>query len=284
MATRSAAASDDAVKRAKTALGAAGASADVRPLVLDLSSIASIEAGAAAFMAAEPKLDCLMCNAGVMAQPLATTKDGFEMQFGVNHVGHQHLTTLLLPALAAAGTAEEPARVVCLSSRGNWFFELPEGICFDALPPVLSKYSRWTRYGETKLCNILMAEEVSRRCAAAGQHVIGVSLHPGVILGTKLARHFDLTSTVVMLRSLMARGRTICALTQANKPIPAGASTQLVCALQPGITGGYYADCAPDKVYISKRAGDAALAAKLWEYTATAITDAKSAGARAGKA
>ena len=284
MATRSASASDDAVKRVKAALGAAGADADVRPLVLDLSSIASIEAGAAAFIKAEPKLDCLMCNAGVMAQPLATTKDGFEMQFGVNHVGHQHLTTLLLPALAVAGTAEEPARVVCLSSRGNWFFELPEGIAFDALPPVLSKYSRWTRYGETKLCNILMAEEVSRRAAAAGQHVIGVSLHPGVILGTKLARHFDLTSTVVMLRSLMARGRTICALTQANKPIPAGASTQLVCALQPGITGGYYADCAPDAVYISKRAGDAALAAKLWEYTATAIADAKSAAARAGTA
>ena len=129
-----------------------------------------------------------------------------------------------------------------------------------------------------------MAEEVSRRCAAAGQHVIGVSLHPGVILGTKLARHFDLTSTVVMFRSLMARGRTVSALTQANKPIPAGASTQLVCALQPGITGGYYADCVPDTRYISKRAGDAALAKKLWEYTETAVTEAKSAAARAGKA
>ena len=284
MATRSAAASDDAVQRLKAALGAAGASADVRPLVLDLGSLASVEAGAAAFLAAEPKLDCLMNNAGVMAQPLSTTKDGFEMQFGVNHVGHQHLTTLLLPALAAAGSAAEPSRVVCLSSRGNWFFELPEGIAFDALTPELRTYSRWTRYGETKLANILMAEEVSRRCAAAGQHVIGVSLHPGVILGTKLARHFDVTGTFVMLRSLMARCRTLCALTQPNKPIPAGASTQLVCALQPGITGGYYADCAPDTRYVSKRAGDAALAAKLWDYTAKAVAEAKSAAARAAKA
>ena len=147
VATRSAAASDDAVKRVKAALGAAGAGADVRPLALDLSSIASVEVGAAAFLAAEPKLHCLMNNAGVMAQPLTTTKDGFEMQFGVNHVGHQLLTSLLMPGLAAAGSAEEPARVVCLSSRGNWFFELPEGIAFDSLPPVLSKYSRWTRYG-----------------------------------------------------------------------------------------------------------------------------------------
>ena len=87
-----------------------------------------------------------------------------------------------------------------------------------------------------------------------------------------------------MLRTLMARGRTIAALTQPNKPIPAGASTQLLCAQQPGIAGGYYADCVPDTRFVSKRAGDAALAAKLWEYTAAAIADAKSAAARASKA
>jgi NAD(P)-dependent dehydrogenase (short-subunit alcohol dehydrogenase family) len=268
LAARSQAAADGAVARLRTSLGPAGADADAHALALDLSSLASVAAGAADFMRDSRTLDVLICNAGVMAPPLSVTADGFETQHGVNHVGHQHLTQLLLPTLAASGTAAEPARVVSVSSMGNWVFALPEGIRFEALPPDAATYSPWTRYSETKLANILMARELTRRAAAAGQHVIGVALHPGVIMGTTLARHFDFGSTCRMLRDALRRGTTTYALTQQSKSTAQGAATQVLCALDPGVTpGGYYADCAPQSRALHPMAGDAKLQARLWEHT-----------------
>jgi NAD(P)-dependent dehydrogenase (short-subunit alcohol dehydrogenase family) len=265
LAARSAAAAEGAVARLRASLGP---TADVHPLTLDLSSLASVEAGAAAFRAASPALHCLVNNAGVMAPPLTLTADGLETQHGVNHVAHQHLTQLLLPLLAASGSAAAPARVVNVSSMGNWVFALPEGIAFDLLPPDAKTYSPWTRYSETKLANILMARELTRRAAAAGQHVFGVALHPGVIMSTTLTRHFDLRSTLSMLRASVPRGTTTYLLTATSKSVAAGAATQVMCALDPGVTpSGYYADCAPAAEALHPRAGDAALQARLWEHT-----------------
>jgi retinol dehydrogenase-12 len=267
LAARSQAAADGAVARLRTSLGP-DVNADVHGLELDLSSLASVKAGAAAFRAASPTLHCLVNNAGVMAPPLTLTADGLETQHGVNHVGHQHLTQLLLPTLAASGTAAQPARVVNVSSMGNWLFALPEGVRFEALPPDAATYNPWTRYSETKLANILMSRELTRRAAAAGQHVFGVALHPGVIMSTTLTRYFDFASTCRMMRDTLRRGTTTYALTQQSKTVAQGAATQVMCVLDPGVTpNGYYADCAPQSHALHPLAGDAPLQARLWEHT-----------------
>ena len=210
-----------------------------------------------------------------MAAPLSVTHDGLEQQFGVNHVGHQHLTTLLMPALAAAGTAAEPARVVNLSSMGQWLFALPQGIAFDKLAPEPQTYNPWTRYSETKLANILHAHEVARRAKAAGQHLVGVAVHPGAILGTKLARHMGAYITYVMFRELLRRGRTTYALTRGNKTIAVGAATQVLAALDPAIRSGYYADCKEETYAVHPLAFNEALAAQLWEHTEKLIAGVK---------
>ena len=210
-----------------------------------------------------------------MAAPLSTTQDGLEQQFGVNHVGHQHFTTLIMPALAAAGTADEPARVVNLSSMGQWLFALPEGIAFDRLAPDAKSYNPWTRYSETKLANILHSHELTRRAKAAGHHVVGIAVHPGTILGTKLSRHMGGYIVFVMFRELLRRGRTIYALTQTNKPTPVGAATQVLAALDPAIRSGYYADCKVETYAVHPLAFDAALAAKLWDYTEQLVAGLK---------
>ena len=210
-----------------------------------------------------------------MAAPLRVTHDGLEQQFGVNHVGHQHFTTLVMPALAAAGTEADPARVVNLSSMGNWLFALPEGIAFDRLAPDAKLYNPWTRYSETKLANILHSHELARRARAAGQHVVGIAVHPGAILGTKLSRHMGGSIVWLMFRELWRRGRATYAVTQTNKPIPVGAATQVLAALDPAIRSGYYADCKVETYAVHPLAFNEALAAKLWDYTEQLVASLK---------
>jgi NAD(P)-dependent dehydrogenase (short-subunit alcohol dehydrogenase family) len=279
MAARTQAAAEDAVARVRAALGAETA-AELHPLSCDLSSLAAVDAAAAAFLAASRTLDVLICNAGVMACPLTVTVDGLETQHCVNHVAHQRLVTLLTPALAAAGTASRPARVVAVSSMGNWLFALPCGVDFERLPPDAKTYNPWTRYAQTKLANILMARHVTTRAAAAKQAVFGVALHPGVIMGTTLARHFGVRSIWVMLVEMYRRGTIIYGLTQQNKSVAQGAATQVLCALDPAVKpSGYYVDCAEEPSAreggaIHPRANDAALAKLLWEHTEGVVAEA----------
>lgn len=192
VAARSQAQAEKAVDEIRTALGAQGPGADLSALELDLSSIESIKKGAAAFMQRVPKLNVLINNAGelptntrgaaslgprtrrlfctatlqlappistpcpsssgVMASPFSTTKDGLEQQFGVNHVGHHLLTSLLMPALIAAGTPFVPSRVVNLSSLGHYLTTDAENpIDFDNLEARAETYKEWTRYGALAL-------------------------------------------------------------------------------------------------------------------------------------
>ncbi len=152
--------------------------ADAVFVPLDLQDLASIRA-AADVVLQEPRLDGLINNAGIMITPYALTKDGFESQFGVNHLGHFALTGHLLPLLDRT----EGARIVNTSSNGHKMGDID----FDDLKAE-KKYNATLRYGMTKLANLLFSLELNRRLVAAGSGTIAVTVHPGAA-ETDLARH-----------------------------------------------------------------------------------------------
>jgi NAD(P)-dependent dehydrogenase (short-subunit alcohol dehydrogenase family) len=145
-------------------------SAQLRVMALDLADLESIRAFALAFLAQYSRLDVLINNAGVMALPNRRTAQGFEMQFGTNHLGHFALTGQLLPALKATPAA----RVVTQSSLMHRF----GAIHFDDLQWT-RRYERWGAYGQSKLANLLFAYELQRRLQAANIAAISVACHPG---------------------------------------------------------------------------------------------------------
>ena len=147
---------------------------------LDLSSLDSVRSFCASVLDSEPRLDILVNNAGVMACPYAKTADGFEMQFGVNHLGHFLLTNLLLDRLKEAPAA----RIVNVSSSAHRRGK----INFDDLNSTQS-YQQWLAYGQSKLANILFTRSLAKRLE--GTNVIANSLHPGVIR-TELGRHINI--------------------------------------------------------------------------------------------
>ncbi|MEG3629741.1 oxidoreductase [Streptomyces poriticola] len=143
-----------------------GARAELRRL--DLGDLASVREFAGTLPYGH--VDLLVNNAGVMALPYGTTADGFETQFGVNHLGHFALTGLLLPALLAAGSG----RVVNVSSP----FHALANIDLDD-PHALRRYHRWPAYGRSKSANLLFTHELARRLAAHGTDLVAATAHPG---------------------------------------------------------------------------------------------------------
>jgi NAD(P)-dependent dehydrogenase (short-subunit alcohol dehydrogenase family) len=137
---------------------------------LDLADLASVRAFATGVVDDFDHVDLLVNNAGVMGIPRRTTADGFEMQFGTNHLGHFALTGLLLPALLRAA---EP-RAVTVSSGAHRMGRIP----FDNLQGE-RHYWRWNAYGQSKLANLLFAFELQRRAASAGTSLLSVAAHPG---------------------------------------------------------------------------------------------------------
>ncbi|KAI8237392.1 Retinol dehydrogenase 12 [Colletotrichum sp. SAR 10_96] len=155
----------------------------VEVIKLDLGSLESVRQGAKEFLSKSDKLNVLINNAGVMACPKGKTVDGFETQFGTNHLGHFLLFQLLKPALLAASTPEFNSRVVSVSSTGHRNGRIQfEDFNFDSKV----EYHPWTAYGQAKLANILFANELDRRYGSKGIHAL--SLHPGGI-ATPLQRH-----------------------------------------------------------------------------------------------
>ncbi|MGW7001739.1 oxidoreductase [Streptomyces sp. NPDC054933] len=135
---------------------------------LDLADLATVRAFARDYP--EDRLDLLVNNAGVMALPYARTVDGFETQFGVNHLGHFALTGLLLPKLLAT----PGARVVSVSSGLHAIANIDPGDLNSE-----HGYRRWTAYGRSKTANLLFIHELARRLRAAGSDVIAAAAHPG---------------------------------------------------------------------------------------------------------
>lgn len=162
--------SRDKGQPAMESLQAQNPGADLNLMQLDLADLASVRDFARRFRDHYPRLDVLLNNAGVMAPPLQFTQDGFEMQFGTNHLGHFALTGLVLDQLRAA----DAPRVVVLSSLAHRFGRLD----FDNLDARLG-YQRWRFYGQSKLANLIFALELDRRLRRGGETVQSIGVHPG---------------------------------------------------------------------------------------------------------
>jgi len=152
---------------------------------LDLASLAAVRAFAAAW---NGPIDLLINNAGVMVPPLSRTEDGFELQFGTNHLGHFALTNLLLERITG--------RVVTVSSTGHRIGQID----FDDLNWERMPYNAWRAYGQSKLANLLFTAELQRRLTAAGSAVVATAAHPGYA-ATNLQFHsgnrlMDVLSTI----------------------------------------------------------------------------------------
>ncbi|WP_410651677.1 oxidoreductase [Amycolatopsis sp. cmx-4-54] len=233
---------------------------------LDLADLESVrEAAKKVHELTSGKLDVLVNNAGVMATPRGHTKDGFETQFGTNHLGHAVLTWLLMPSLRAGSAA----RVVTLSSVAA------TGARIDIADPNFERrmYNPGSAYGQSKLSNQVFALELDRRLRAAGDDVISVAAHPGYTwtgLGSGMARSYR--NRVV--RALVAGGNRIGEIFIAQNARQ-GTLPQLFAAAAPEVEGGDYIGPrglgglrgTPVKVRPLAAARSESLGAALWDVT-----------------
>ena len=225
-----AARSEHNLAQARADIIAATGNSNVATLVLDLASLDSVRAAAAEFLARYQSLDVLINNAGVMACPLLRTGDGFEMQFGVCHLGHFLFTGLIMPALLEAA----PARIVNLSSAGHQIADID----FDDPNYVARDYDKWQAYGQAKSANVLFSVALNQRLAA--QRVTSFAVHPGAIAETGLARHME-AEDFEALMAMQPEGTVM-----EFKSLAAGAATSVWAATAAelnGCGGLYLEDC-----------------------------------------
>jgi NAD(P)-dependent dehydrogenase (short-subunit alcohol dehydrogenase family) len=198
--------------------------ADVQTTRLDLASLASVRAAAERLRGDHPRIDLLINNAGLMMPPHGRTEDGFELQFGTNHLGHFALTGLLLDRLITV----PGSRVVTVSSNAH----RGGRIDFDDLQSE-KRYSRMAAYGQSKLANLLFTDELQRRLAAAGAETIAVAAHPGGSR-TNLTRH------VSGPLQPMTRAMTRAMMRIMGQSAPMGALPTLRAAVDRAVRGGDY--------------------------------------------
>ena len=199
---------------------------------LDLADLASVRKAANDVLARHPRLDLLINNAGVMAIPRRTTADGFEMQFGTNHLGHFALTGLLIERLLAT----EGSRVVNVSSGAHRGGRMN----FDDLHGE-RRYRKWRAYGQSKLSNLLFTRELHRRLDASDSSTIAVGAHPGYA-----ATHLQTVGPEMAGSKVRTRGMEL-ANRLFSQTDEMGALGQLRAATDPGATGDDY--YGPDKFF-----------------------------------
>jgi NAD(P)-dependent dehydrogenase (short-subunit alcohol dehydrogenase family) len=234
----------------------------IEAATLDLASLRSVRVFAADYLGSDRPLHLLINNAGIMATPQSYTEDGFESQFGTNHMGHFALTVGLLPALRAAGTA----RVVSLSSSGH----RRSDVHFDDLNFRARPYEPFAAYGQSKTANALFAVELTTRCASDG--ITSNAVMPGGIM-TGLQKHLS--------REFLTRAGWIDESGAVNprfKDAGQGAATSVWAAVAPeleGVGGLYLEDCAIARPVTDVNAMrgympyalDPERAARLWEVS-----------------
>jgi retinol dehydrogenase 12 len=220
---------------AAAAVAAEAGSDQVRFLQLDLADLASVRASAQAFLALGEPLHVLINNAGVAGRR-ALTRDGYELMFGVNHLGHFAFTTALLDCLTSS-----EARIVNVASDAHY---AAKGVNFDQLRRPARGITGMNEYAVSKLCNVLFTQELARRLGGTG--VTSYSLHPGVV-ASDIWRRVPWPVRPLMTRRMLT--------------VDQGAQTSLYCATTPElaeVSGRYYDNCAerePSPVATTELAG-----------------------------
>ncbi|KAI6702104.1 hypothetical protein NL676_011240 [Syzygium grande] len=249
----------DAGRSVKEAILKELPSARIDVMELDLSSMASVRKFASDYQASALPLNLLINNAGVMACAFTISPDNIELHFATNHIGHFLLTNLLLETMKKTSQeSNTEGRIVIVSSEVHRF-AYREGICFDKINSE-SEYNIIQAYGQSKLANILHANELARRLKEEGVQITANSLHPGAI-ATNLLRHHGILN--VLASSL---GKLFL------KNVQQGAATTCYVALHPqvkGVGGEYFMDS--NKAKASSLAQDAELAKKLWDFSISLI-------------
>lgn len=244
-------------------------------ITLDLADLASVRDAATTVRdRTGGRLDVLVNNAGVMATPKGTTKDGFETQLGTNHLGHAALTWLLMPALRGASHSGTQARVVTVSSlaatQGAIDLEDPN---FER-----RRYNPAAAYGQAKLANQVFALELDRRLRGAAENVISVAAHPGYT-ATNLAGNMAGSYANPAIAAVLKAGSWVSDKVIAQN-VAMGALPQLFAATAPDVEGGSYFGPrgwrqfrgTPTVVKPLRPARDAQLGSRFWDLTAK-LTD-----------
>ncbi|KAI4351700.1 hypothetical protein L6164_006034 [Bauhinia variegata] len=250
-----------AAKDVKEAIMKEIPTAKVDPMELDLSSLASVRKFASEFIASGLPLNILINNAGLGSNSMLFSKDNIELLFATNHLGHFLLTNLLLDTMKnTASQSKKEGRIVNVSS-GLHKRSYPQGICFEKINDK-SIFNPLCVYAQSKLANILHANELARRLKEEGVDITANSLQPGVVV-TNIFRYSTLLNALIK-----GLGRFVF------KNVQQGAATTCYVALHPqvkGITGEYFSNC--DLAKTSSQGSDMELASKLWDFSTKLIED-----------
>ncbi|KAF9872684.1 retinol dehydrogenase [Colletotrichum karsti] len=225
-------------------------------LELDLASFESVKRAAKEFLSKEERLHLLINNAGIMAWPAGLTKEGYEVQFGTNHMGHALFTKLLLPTLqkTAKSDKDKDVRIISLSSAAEAW--PPRDVYnFEQLKTDMAANGTWERYGASKLANI----HHSRALAKRYPELRCISVHPGAVstnLGNQLMASWPLFKPLIY-----------GALWLITKSVNEGAKNQLWAAVSPDAKTGVFYWPVGVTGKDSKLAKDDELAEKLWDWT-----------------
>ena len=215
--------------------------AQVETIACDLASLDAVRACGREARERFDRIDLLINNAGVMACPKSETADGFEMQFGTNHLGHFQLTRELMPLVEKSAESGHDARIINLSSRGHHL----DRVHFDDPNYQQREYEKWPAYGQSKTANILFSVGLDKRFGDQG--ITALALHPGGIM-TNLGRHMTEEDMAWMRKRMeeSAKGGG-----EGLKTIPQGAATTCFAATElslKGKGGSYLEDCHVAKV------------------------------------
>lgn len=235
----------------------------IRFAELDLGSFASVQAMATTFLAAVDRLDILMLNAGVMDLPQGLTSSGYEVHFGTNHVGHALLVKLLTPLLlksAAVCSPQQGVRVVVVSSDGHKH-SVASGIDFDSLKTPMAGVSSITRYGQSKLANVIYARQLSRQYP----QWTTVSVHPGTVK-TELHKSGGDSTVLRVFRAVV--------LPLVGVTVQDGARNQLWAAAADGVVSGEYYEPVGIGGKSHTLVHDDTLGQRLWEWTENELRQA----------
>ncbi len=239
--------------------------ADLDVRELDLASLDSVQEFAEGFAEDHDELDVLMNNAGVMAVPRGETEDGFELQLGVNHLGHFALNGRLLDlVLEADGVDGAGGRVVTVSSGAHRSGEID----FDDLHGE-KEYTKWGAYSQSKLANLLFAKDLQRRLEAAGESAKSVAAHPGYAATDLQRRGPEQEGSKLKLWGMKILNRVVA------QSAERGVLPQLYAALSEDVEGGEYVGPGgfkkmrgyPEVQQPSERARDEETAERLWEVS-----------------